>query len=156
AIGITKPPEVDDDGRKSNEAEFSYPNVLREEPDVVVFNRSESALRMDKPLKTNVNDTVRVFFENAGPNLTSAFHVIGSNFRRAYRDRNVLSPHSQFVSTLSVPPGSATIVDMNMLVPGTMTLVDHAIFRVDKGTVGYLNVSGKPRPDIYQQLMTIV
>ncbi|KAK5202426.1 hypothetical protein LTR41_011827, partial [Exophiala xenobiotica] len=124
--------------------------------DVVVFNRNESALRRDKPLKTNVSDTVHVFFENAGPNLTSAFHVIGSNFRRAYRDGNVLSPHSQFVSTLSVPPGAATIVDINMLVPDTMTLVDHAIFRVDKGTVGYLNVSGTPRPDIYQQLMTIV
>ncbi|KAK5202087.1 hypothetical protein LTR41_012068, partial [Exophiala xenobiotica] len=85
-----EPPEVDDDGRKLNEVEFSYRNALREEPDVVVFNGSESALRRDKPLKANVNDTVRVFFENAGPNLTSAFHVIGSNFRRAYRDGNVL------------------------------------------------------------------
>ena len=106
----------------------------------------------DKPLKANVNDTVRIFFGNAGPNLTSSFHVIGGNFRLAYRDGDVLSPPGQFVSTLSVPPGGATIVDMQMLVPGTMTLVDHAIFRLDKGAVGFLNVAGKPRPDIYQSV----
>ncbi len=147
-----EPPEVDDNGRKSNQVEFSYPNALREEPEAVVFNGRESALTRDKPLKANVNDTVRIFFGNAGPNLTSAFHVIGGNFRRAYRDGDVVSPPAQFVSTLSVPPGGATIVDMHMLVPGTMTLVDHAIFRLDKGGVGYLNVAGKPRPDIYQSV----
>ncbi|OQU97606.1 hypothetical protein CLAIMM_03509 [Cladophialophora immunda] len=147
-----EPPEVTDDGRRASEVEFSYPNALREEPEAVFFNGKESALTRDRPLKANVNDTVRIFFGNAGPNLTSAFHVIGGNFRRAYRDGDVLSPPGQFVSTLSVPPGGATIVDMHMLVPGTMTLVDHAIFRLDKGAVGYLNVSGKPRPDVYQSV----
>lgn len=147
-----EPPEVGDDGRRSTEVEFSYPSALREEPNAVLFNGSESALTRDRPLKANVNDTVRIFFGNAGPNLTSAFHVIGGNFRRAYRDGDVLSPPGQFVSTLSVPPGGASIVDMNMLVPGTMTLVDHAIFRLDKGAVGYLNVAGKSRPDVYQSV----
>lgn len=147
-----EPPEVDDDGRRSFEVEFSYPSALREEPNVVVFNGSESAMTRDRPLKANVNDKVRIFFGNAGPNLTSAFHVIGGNFRWAYRDGDVLSPPAQFVSTLSVPPGGATIVDMLMPVPGTMTLVDHAIFRLDKGGVGFLNVSGKPRPDVYQSV----
>ncbi|KAK0822449.1 hypothetical protein LTR73_009293, partial [Friedmanniomyces endolithicus] len=83
------PPEKDDDGRRSSEVEFSYSNGLREEPNIVVFNGSESALTRDKPLKGSMNDTVRIFFGNAGPNLTSAFHIIGSNFRRAYRDRDV-------------------------------------------------------------------
>ncbi|KAK0302186.1 hypothetical protein LTR01_008920 [Friedmanniomyces endolithicus] len=147
-----EPPEKDDDGRRSSEVEFSYPHGLREEPNVVVLNGSESALTRDKPLKASMNDTVRIFFGNAGPNLTSAFHVIGSNFKRAYRDGDVVSPPGQFVSTLSVPPGGTTIVDMHMLVPGTMTLVDHAIFRIDKGAVGYLNVSGKSRLDVYQSV----
>lgn len=29
------------------------------------------------------------------------------------------------------------------------TLVDHAIFRVEKGAVGFLNVEGEPRHDLY-------
>ena len=144
-----EPPDVDDDGRLSSQVEFSYPGALREEPNIVVFNGSETALTRDKPLKARVDESVRIFFGNAGPNLTSSFHVIGSNFRKLYRDGDVVSAPGQFVQTTSVPPGAATVVDLKMLVPGTYTLVDHAIFRLDKGAVGYLNVAGKPRPDIY-------
>ncbi|WEW59877.1 hypothetical protein PRK78_005358 [Emydomyces testavorans] len=144
-----EPPEVGDDGRPSSVVEFSYPNALREEPNVVVFNGSESAVTRDKPLKANTNETVRIFFGNSGPNLTSAFHIIGSNFNKVYNQGDVISPPGRYIQTVSVPPGSATIVDMEMVVPGTYAIVDHAIFRMEKGAVGYLNVSGDPRPDIY-------
>ncbi|KFY40010.1 hypothetical protein V494_03703 [Pseudogymnoascus sp. VKM F-4513 (FW-928)] len=143
-----EPPEVLENGRKSDTVEFSYPNAMREEPDIVVFNGRESAMTRDAPLKAEVGESVRIFFGNAGPNLTSSFHVIGSNFKKVYRDGDVLSPPANYVQTISVPPGSASIVDMKMVVPGTYALVDHAIFRLDKGAVGYLNVSGQPRLDI--------
>ncbi|KAF9891335.1 hypothetical protein FE257_004190 [Aspergillus nanangensis] len=144
-----EPPEKMDNGRMSPEVEFSYPNAQREEPSVVVFNGHEGAVTTDKPLKARLDETVRIFFGNAGPNLTSSFHVIGSNFHRLYRDGDVTSPPGQFVSTTPVPPGGATIADMKMVVPGTYTLVDHAIFRIEKGAIGYLNVSGPERPDFY-------
>ena len=86
---------------------------------------------------------------NGGPNLTSSFHVIGGIFESVYRDGDLISPPGKFVQTISVPPGGSSVVDMTMIVPGTYTLVDHAIFRIDKGAVGYLNVTGKERPDIY-------
>lgn len=143
-----EPPEILDDGQRSSVVEFSYPKGLREEPDAVIFNGSESALTLDKPLKAKVGESVRIFFGNAGPNLTSSFHVIGSNFLNLYRDGDVISPPGRFVSTVSVPPGGSTIADLKMVVPGTYTLVDHAIFRLDKGAVGFLNVSGEARPDI--------
>lgn len=144
-----EPPEVDDDGRPSSTVEFSYPNGLREEPNSIVFNGSESALTRDSPLKAVVGETVRIFFGNAGPNLTSAFHIIGSHFLNVYRDGDVINPPGRNVGTVSVPPGGATIVDLKMAVPGSYTIVDHAIFRLDKGAVGFLNVSGPARPDIY-------
>ncbi|PTB47031.1 uncharacterized protein TrAFT101_003532 [Trichoderma asperellum] len=145
-----EPPEPDEDtGRPSSTVEFSYPQGLREEPNAVVFNGREAALTRDAPLKARTGETVRIFFGNGGPNLTSSFHVIGSHFLRAYRDGDVLSPPGRFVSTLSVPPAGAAIVDLKVLVPGTYTLVDHAIFRIDKGAVGFLNVAGEPRPDVY-------
>ena len=143
-----EPPEVGDDGRPSGTVEFSYPGGLREEPSVVVFNGSDAALTRDAPLTARTGETVRIFFGNAGPNLMSSFHVIGSNFRRAWRDGDVVSPPGRFVSTVMVPPGGGTVVDLKMVVPGTYALVDHAIFRMDKGAVGFLNVSGRPRPDI--------
>lgn len=95
--------------------EFSYPNALREEPDAVCFNGSESALTRDHPLKANLGEKVRIFFGNAGPNLTSAFHVIGSNFKSVYRDGDVVNPPANFVATVPVPPGAATITDMKMV-----------------------------------------
>ena len=143
-----EPPEIGDDGRPSGTVEFSYPAGLREEPSVVVFNGHEAALTRERPLRAEAGETVRVFFGNAGPNLTSSFHVIGSNFRRVWRDGDVVSPPGRFVSTAVVPPGGATVVDMKMVVPGTYALVDHAIFRMDKGAVGFLNVSGRLRPDV--------
>ncbi|KAH7136287.1 copper-containing nitrite reductase [Dactylonectria macrodidyma] len=145
-----EPPEVDEEGRRSETVEFSYPNGLREEPQVVTFNGNESALTRDKPLKANVGDSVRLFFGNAGPNLTSSFHVIGSHFKNVYRDGDVISPPGRAIQTVPVPAGGSSIFDLQMEVPGTYTLVDHAIFRLNKGAVGFLNVSGKQNPSIYQ------
>ncbi|KAL2163087.1 hypothetical protein VTH06DRAFT_6923 [Thermothelomyces fergusii] len=144
-----EPPEVGEDGKPSRTVEFSYPSGLAEEPAAVVFNGSESAATRDAPLRARTGETVRLFFGNAGPNLTSSAHVLGSCFRRAYRDGDVTSPPGRCVSTVSVPPGGAAVLDLKMVVPGTYTLVDHAIFRIDKGAIAFLNVSGEPRPDVY-------
>eukprot|EP00981_Chlorochromonas_danica_P013648 scaffold6599_cov166-Ochromonas_danica.AAC.6 len=128
-----EPPERLSNGRLSNTVEFSYPRGLQEDADLVVFNGREGAATRDAPLKAQTGDRVRIYFGNAGPNLTSSFHAIGGIFEK----------------TVSVPPGGCSILDMHMLVPGTYALVDHAIFRLDKGAVGFLNVSGAPRPDLY-------
>jgi hypothetical protein len=37
--------------------------------------------------------------------------------------------------------GGAAVVEFTALVPGNYTLIDHAIFRVDKGCVGFLKVT---------------
>lgn len=41
----------------------------------------------------------------------------------------------------------AAVAEFGVEVPGTYTLVDHAIFRVEKGAAGYLQVEGEPRHD---------
>ncbi len=96
-----------------------------------------------------MGDRVRIFFGNAGPNLTSSFHVIGSVFDKTYRDADLVSPPARCTQIANVTPGGATVVEMDMKVPGTYTLVDHAIFRLDKGAIGFLNVSGTSAADIY-------
>jgi len=129
--------------------EPSYPRGLDENADFVVFNGKESSLTTDSPLQARTGESVRIYFGNAGPNLTSSFHVIGGIFEKVYRDADLVSPPARFLQTISVPPGGASVVDLKPVVPGTYTLVDHAIFRLDKGCVGYLNVTGKERPDLY-------
>lgn len=46
--------KIKDNGKPSPIVEFSYPNALREEPSVVVFNGHETALIQEKTLKALV------------------------------------------------------------------------------------------------------
>ena len=139
----------DDKSADDDVVEPSYANGLKEEPQLVVFNGREGALT-EKPLLARQGERVRLYFSNAGPNLFSAFHVIGCIFDKVYRDADVTSPPARGVQTVAVPPGGATIVEINCVVPGSYTLVDHAIFRIDKGAIGFLKVTGDdPRRDVY-------
>ena len=75
--------------------------------------------------------------------------MIGAIFERVWPNAAITNPPQNYVQTIGVPAGSATVVDMTMRVPGEYALVDHSIFRIDKGAVGFLNVSGKPNHQIY-------
>lgn len=100
-------------------------------------------------LQAQTGDRIRIFFGNAGPNLISSFHMIGTIFDRVYREGDLISPPARSVQTTLVPAGGATVVEFQAQVPGVYALVDHAIWRVEKGCFGYLNVQGEQRPDIY-------
>ncbi len=144
----TEEPDEKDESGQSKKLAFSYPRGLREHADVVVFNGREGSL-IEKPLTAKASDVVRLYVGNAGPNLWSAFHVIGCIFDKVYRDGDLYSPPARHIQTIGIPPGAASVVELIPHTPGTYTLVDHALFRLDKGCVGYLNVTGEPRPDIY-------
>ena len=129
--------------------EFSHAEGLKEHPRYVVFNGRVGSLIGDGALTAKTGQRVRIFFGNAGPNLISSFHVIGEIFDHVYREADLVSQPAHSVQTTLVPAGGATVVEFGVEVPGAYTLVDHAIFRVEQGAVGYLNVSGPPRHDIY-------
>lgn len=133
----------------SRYVEYSHAAGLREEPAFVVFNGAFGSLLGHRALQAETGQTVRIFFGNAGPNLISSFHVIGEIFDRVYREGDLVSPPARDLQTTLVPAGGSTVVEFQTPVPGSYTLVDHAIFRTEKGAVGILNVLGDPRPDIY-------
>ena len=129
--------------------EFSHERGLQEHPRFVVFNGRVGSLMGDGAIKAKTGERVRIYFGNAGPNLISSFHVIGEIFDNVYREADLVSPPAHSVQTTLVPAGGATVVEFGVEVPGTYTLVDHAIFRVEKGAMGFLQVEGAPRHDIY-------
>ncbi|MBI2885144.1 MAG: nitrite reductase, copper-containing [Candidatus Omnitrophica bacterium] len=129
--------------------EFSHEQGALEHPRFVVFNGQVGALMGEGALTAKTGERVRIYFGNVGPNLISSFHVIGEVFDRVYREADLISPPARSIQTTLVPAGGATVVEFGVEVPGTYTLVDHAIFRVEKGGVGFLQVDGKPRHDIY-------
>ena len=147
--------ENDDDDDLIDEYEYDETAASKEQASHVVFNGREGAL-VDRPLMTKQDDTVRLFVGNAGPNLISSFHVIGTIFDKVYREGDVVSHPARNVQTTLIPAGGATIVEMDMNVSGNFTIVDHSINRIDKGAVGFIKVKGKPRPDIYDSLDPLV
>jgi len=133
----------------AHEVEFSHEEGLKEHPRFVVFNGRVGSLIGEGALKAKTGERVRIYFGNAGPNLISSFHVIGEIFDHVYREADLVSPPGQSIQTTLVPAGGATVVEFGVEVPGSYTLVDHAIFRVEQGAVGFLQVEGQPRHDLY-------
>jgi len=129
--------------------EYSHEQGLLEHPRFVVFNGRYGALMGKGVLKAKTGEKVRIYFGNAGPNFISSFHLIGEIFDKVYREGGLVDPPAHSIQTTLVPSGGATIVEFGVEVPGTYTLVDHAIFRIEQGAVGYLEVDGAPRHDIF-------
>jgi nitrite reductase (NO-forming) len=123
--------------------------LLNEDPEYLVFNGAVGSLTTQKPLKANVDETVRIFFGVGGPNFTSSFHVIGEIFDRVYDQASLTSPALTNVQTTLVPAGGATIVEFGLEVPGNYLLVDHALARMQRGLVGYLIAEGSENPDVF-------
>ena len=123
--------------------------LLNETPDYYVLNGEVGALTTKHPLKANVGETVRIFFGVGGPNKTSSFHAIGEIFDKVYNLGSVTTPPMTDVQTTLVPPGGATIVEIQLQVPGRYILVDHALARLQRGLAGYLVVDGPAAPEIF-------
>lgn len=131
--------------------EYDAKAGLAEHPTYVVFNGKVGSLQGEGALKAKQGDQVRIYFGNIGPNLVSSFHVIGEIFDRVYREGTLLDA-TRNVQTTVVPAGSASVVEFGVEVPGNYTLVDHSIFRIQKGALGTLSVEGKNNNDIYHAL----
>jgi len=136
-------------GRMGNQGHqtFSQEKALAELPEYYTFNGHVNALTELYPLQAEVGETVRIFFGVGGPNKGSNFHVIGEVFDRVYSGSEETFTANEEV--WYVPPGSVSTFEMFLDVPGTYTIVDHALYRVQKGAAGLLQVSGEPNPDIF-------
>jgi len=132
-------------------ANESYDKLVNERPEYFLFNGAVGALTERHPLKAKVGETVRIHFGVGGPNFTSSFHVIGEIFDAVYL-LGTADPKGLIkdIQTVTVPPGGSTMVEFKLEVPGTFVLVDHALSRVQKGLIGFLQVEGPENPDVFQ------
>jgi nitrite reductase (NO-forming) len=111
----------------------------------VVFNGRADQYKAT-PLQADEGDRVRLFVMNAGPNRSSAFHVVGAIFDAVYpsgRPDEVL--HG--IQTWDVPVGGGavfeTTFEKGMSGEGTYAFVTHAFADASRGAVGLIRV-GSP------------
>jgi nitrite reductase (NO-forming) len=128
---------------------------IDERPTYVVFNGSVGALTGEKALQAKVGERVRLFVGDAGPNLTSSFHVIGEVFDNVYQEGGTSATQHNVQTTL-IPAGGSTVVEFGVEKPGDLILVDHSIFRAfNKGALGMLHVTGGDDPKVFASIKGI-
>jgi nitrite reductase (NO-forming) len=132
--------------------ELSMEKGLAEHPDHVVFNGKAGSLMGEGQLTAKVGDTIRLYVGNIGPNSASSFHIIGEIFDKVYVEGAIGGTINENVQTTLIPSAGAVIVEFKVEVPGAYLLLDHSIFRVAKGAVGILSVTGEDNPSIYNSM----
>lgn len=127
--------------------------VSDEHPTFVVFNGAVGSLTGDRAPRMEVGESMRIYFVNAGLNLDSNFHPIGSHWDAVYPEGALLSPPIRGSQTTLVPAGGGVVVDLIAQVPQTVVLVDHALARAfDKGAIGQIVIDGPPNPEIFEAI----
>lgn len=128
--------------------------ALRDEvPTHVVFNGAVGALTDDGALHMRVGERSRIYFVNAGLNLISSFHPIGSHWDAVYPEAALLNAPLLGSQTTLVPAGGGTVVELVGQVPQTVVLVDHALSRAfDKGAIGHIVIEGDGNAEIFEEI----
>lgn len=126
--------------------------MLDGKAEYVVFNGRTAGL--NGKMHANVGDRVRIYIGNGGVNYVSSFHVIGEIFDTVYPEGALRGGVHQGVQTTLVPAGGASIVEFTMDVPGNYVLVDHALARLDRGAWGVLMVTGEPKREVFEGVVT--
>ncbi|MEO8272849.1 MAG: multicopper oxidase domain-containing protein [Chloroflexota bacterium] len=107
-------------------------------PDYVVFNGVANQYK-DHPLQVQTGDRVRVFVLNAGPNIDSSFHVVGTIFSSVTKEgiHLVVGNDGNWASqAMDLAPAQAGIVEFVMPEDGLYPMVTHAFNFVGRGALG--------------------
>lgn len=111
--------------------------MIEAKPNFVVFNGAVNKYDVENPIPIKVGEPVRIFFLNAGPNLTSTFHVSGVIFSTVYQNGNPADALHN-LSSLQVGPGSGAVFEFTVTEPGDYQFADQAMAHPYKGAIGVM------------------
>lgn len=120
---------------------FSPEKMMNEDPTYYTMNGRPGGLTGEHRLEASVNDSVRIFYLNMGNSKTSSFHVIGEIFDRVYPG-TLERPSERNIGTYSVANAQGSVFEFRTEMPGSYTLVDHALARTERGAWGIMEVNG--------------
>ncbi|WP_156982019.1 multicopper oxidase domain-containing protein [Boudabousia tangfeifanii] len=101
------------------------------------------------PLQVKKGERVRIWLMNAGPNLPSAFHVVGGQFDTVYAEgawrlkdgKDAFGHEGNGSQVLPLAPAEGGFVEMTFPQPGHYTFVTHAMAHAEKGEKGQIVVT---------------
>ncbi|MEU6522707.1 multicopper oxidase domain-containing protein [Streptomyces sp. NPDC046924] len=118
--------------------------LTAQRPDAVVFNGYAHQYARDR-LTARTGERVRVWVLDAGPNRSSAFHVVGSQFDTVYQEGahrlRPDDPGDGGAQILSLAPGSGGFVELTFPEAGTYPFVSHIMSDAERGARGAFEVT---------------
>jgi nitrite reductase (NO-forming) len=113
--------------------------VADERPDAVVFNGYANQYDA-RPLAARVGERVRIWVLDAGPNRSTAFHVVGGQFDTVYAEGSYLlrrGPGQQGGSqSLALAPSQGGFVELTFPAAGRYPFVSHVMVDAERGAHG--------------------
>ncbi|MGP3733738.1 multicopper oxidase domain-containing protein [Streptomyces sp. GDS52] len=118
--------------------------LTAQRPDAVVFNGYAHQYARDR-LTARTGERVRVWVLDAGPNRSSAFHVVGGQFDTVYQEGahrlRPDDPGDGGAQILSLAPGSGGFVELTFPEAGTYPFVSHIMSDAERGARGAFEVT---------------
>jgi nitrite reductase (NO-forming) len=104
--------------------------------DYVVFNGHASQY-VANPIAVKSGEPVRIFVVNAGPNVWSSFHIVGTVFDRVCLNAN---PRNELfgLQSVTIGPGDSAAVEFTLDEPGVYPAVNHAFGHAAHGAIALL------------------
>ncbi len=109
-------------------------------PDRVVFNGVADQYK-DAPLEVGTGERVRVFVLNAGPNIDSSFHIVGTIFDTVRKEGIALEPGNPGnwgSQAMDLSPAQGGYVEFTTAEDGLYPIVTHAFNFVGRGALGLI------------------
>jgi nitrite reductase (NO-forming) len=107
-------------------------------PDFVVFNGVKDQYK-DHPLEVGTGKRVRIFVLDAGPNIDSSFHIVGTIFDTVTKEGVLLTPDNEGrygSQAVDLSPAQGAIVEFTTAEDGLYPIVTHAFNFVGRGALG--------------------
>jgi nitrite reductase (NO-forming) len=144
-------------GENGQPTDYAKASEAAPSPDFVVFNGVANQYK-DHPLEVAPGDDVRFYVLDAGPNVDSSFHVVGTIFHRVMKEGILMDAATNGgwgSQAVDLAPAQAAIIDLTIPEAGMYVFVTHAFNNVQLGAAGILkagdgmppaNVGGSPAP----------
>ena len=129
-------------------ADYAKASAAAPAPDFVVFNGIANQYK-DHPVQVSTKGRVRVFVLDAGPNIDSSFHVVGTIFDQVIKEGIELSRGNAAgwgSQAVDLAPAQAAIIEFSPQEDGMYPFVTHAFNFVNRGAVGiFMAGDGDPK-----------
>jgi nitrite reductase (NO-forming) len=125
-------------GAQHQPVDYTKANAAAPAPDFVVFNGVANQYK-DNPIIVTTKGRVRVFVLDAGPNIDSSFHVVGTIFDTVIKEGVILAKGNAQGwggQAVDLSPAQGAIIEFSPREDGMYPLVTHAFNFVGKGAIG--------------------